>query len=173
MRPGLAPWCRRTNSPGGGPSPSLWGGGLCGRTGASPVTPCTCSSTANAPSPLRGAGRTLDRFLVTLQGLVEALGRWDAIPATVTVWLPPPRVQAHARRCSNDSSTMEHIGTGRRFTYSCTPYGPTSAAPSSLSEDITAIRRPSTLEPPLFGYKIGHDGRIAARIVRTAAHSTA
>jgi hypothetical protein len=28
-------------------------------------------------------------------------------------------------------------------------------------------------EPPLLGYKIGHDGRIAARIVRTDAHSTA
>jgi hypothetical protein len=25
MRPGLAPWCRRTNSPGRSPSPPLWG----------------------------------------------------------------------------------------------------------------------------------------------------
>jgi hypothetical protein len=83
-----------------------------------------------------------------------------------------PRVQVHARRCSSGSSTVERVGKGRHFTYSCTPYGPTSAAPSSLSKDITTIRRPSTLEPPLFGYKTGHDGQIAARIVRTAAHST-
>jgi hypothetical protein len=77
---------------------------------------------------------------------VEALGRWDAIPATVTVWLPPPRVRAHARRCGNGSSTVERVGTGRRLTYSCTPYGPTSATPSSLSEDITAVRCPCTHE---------------------------
>jgi hypothetical protein len=43
----------------------------------------------------------------------------------------------------------------------------------SLSEDITTIRCSPTLEPPLFGYKIGHDDQIAARIVRTAARSTA
>jgi hypothetical protein len=36
---GLAPRCRHTNSPGGSPSPPLWGG-LCGVAGASPVTPC-------------------------------------------------------------------------------------------------------------------------------------
>jgi hypothetical protein len=60
MRLGLAPRCRRTNSPGGSPSPSLWGGGLCSAAGVSPVTPCACSSTANVPSPRRGAGFTLD-----------------------------------------------------------------------------------------------------------------
>jgi hypothetical protein len=32
---------------------------------------------------------------------------------------------------------------------------------------------PLPSKPPLFGYKIGHDDRIAARTVRTAAHSTA
>jgi hypothetical protein len=84
-----------------------------------------------------------------------------------------PRVQAHTRRCSNNSSTVKHVGKGRRSTYSYTPHGPTSAPPSSLSEDIATIHRPSTLEPPLFGCKVGHDGQIAARIVRTAAHSTA
>jgi hypothetical protein len=49
---------------------------------------------------------------------------------------------------------VKRVGTGRRLTYSCTPYGPTSAAPSSLSEDITNLRHPSTLESPLFGYKV-------------------
>jgi hypothetical protein len=33
------------------------------------VTPCTCSSTANAPSPRRGAGCTLDLLSCDLKGL--------------------------------------------------------------------------------------------------------
>jgi hypothetical protein len=44
-------------------------GGLCGAAGASPVTPCTCSSTANAPSPRRSAGCTLDLLSCDLAGL--------------------------------------------------------------------------------------------------------
>jgi hypothetical protein len=60
--PGLAPRCCRTNSPGGSPSPSLWRGTV-------PVTPCTCSSTANAPSPRRRAGCTLDLLSCDPAGL--------------------------------------------------------------------------------------------------------
>jgi hypothetical protein len=48
---------------------TVGGGGLCGAAGASPVTPCTCSSTANAPSPRRGAGCTLDLLSCDLAGL--------------------------------------------------------------------------------------------------------
>jgi hypothetical protein len=45
---------------------------------------------------------------------------------------------------------------------------------ASGEEAVGAIFRCSTtLEPPLFGYKSGHDDQIAARIARTAAHSTA
>jgi hypothetical protein len=175
-----APSCARVSRPGavaptpqGGAHPHHCGEGLCSAAGVSPVTPCARSSTANAPSPRRGAGCTPDLLSCDPTGLEEALGRWNAIPAAVTAWPPSPRVQAHARRCSNNSSTVKRVGTGRRLTCSCTPYGPTSAAPPSLSEDITTIRRPSALEPPLFGYKTGHDGQIAARIDRTAAHSTA
>jgi hypothetical protein len=104
---------------------------------------------------------------------VEALGRWIAIPATVTTWLPYPHVQEHAWRCSNNSSPVKRVGKARRSVYPCTPYEPASAPPSSLSEDITAIRCSPTLEPPLFGYKSGHDDQIAARIARTAARPTA
>jgi hypothetical protein len=104
---------------------------------------------------------------------VEALGRWTAIPATLTAWPPYPRVQAHAGPCSGDSSPVKRVGKERRSAYSLTPYRPASAPPSSLSEDITAIRCSPTLEPPLFGYKSGHDDQIAARIAQTAAHSTA
>jgi hypothetical protein len=71
MRPGLAPRYHRTNSPGGSPSPSLWGGGLCNAAGASPVTPTACSGTANAPSPRKGADCTLDLLSCDLAGLGE------------------------------------------------------------------------------------------------------
>jgi hypothetical protein len=104
---------------------------------------------------------------------VEALGWWTTIPATVTAWPPYPRVQEHAWGCSNDSSPVKRVGKERRSAYSCTPYKPASAPPSSLSEDIAAIHCSPTLEPPLFGYKSGHNDQIAARIARTAAHSTA
>jgi hypothetical protein len=82
MRLGLAPRCRRTNSPGGNPSPPLWGTvrrGQCQSRDAAP------------PAPVRLTRRALEGgpaapsicFLVTLQGSVEALGRRGAIPATV------------------------------------------------------------------------------------------
>jgi hypothetical protein len=51
------------------PIPITVGGGLCGVAGASPVTPCTCSGTANAPNPRRGAGCTLDLLSCDLTGL--------------------------------------------------------------------------------------------------------
>jgi hypothetical protein len=174
------PSCARGSRPGAaaptpqeGAHPHHCGKGLCSAAGVSPVTPCACSSTANVPSPRRGAGFTLDLLSCDPTGLGGGARREERHPCHCYGMQPPPCVQAHARRCSNNSGTAKRMRTGRRFNYPCTPYGPTSAAPSSPSEDITAIRCPPSLEPPLFGYKIGHDGRIAARIVRTAAHSTA
>jgi hypothetical protein len=51
------------------PIPITVGGGLCGAAGASPVTPAACSGTANASSPRRGAGCTLDLLSCDLTGL--------------------------------------------------------------------------------------------------------
>jgi hypothetical protein len=89
-----------------------------------------------------------------------------------TAWLLPPRVRAHVGHCGNNSSTVERAGTGRHLTCHCASYGPMSATPSSLSEGITAVRCPSPSKPLLFGYKIRHDDRIAARIARADAYST-
>jgi hypothetical protein len=50
------------------PIPITVGGGLCSVAGVSPVTPCTCPSTAKAPSPRRGPAAPSIFFLVTLQG---------------------------------------------------------------------------------------------------------
>jgi hypothetical protein len=74
---GTAPSCARGTRPGAtAPTPQegahphhCGGGGLCGAAGASPVTPCTCSGTANAPNPRRGAGCTLDLLSCDLTGL--------------------------------------------------------------------------------------------------------
>jgi hypothetical protein len=51
------------------PIPITVGGGLCNAAGASPVTPAACSGTANARSPRRGAGCTLDLLSCDLAGL--------------------------------------------------------------------------------------------------------
>jgi hypothetical protein len=59
MRLGLAPRCRRTNSPGASPSPPLWGDCAAWLVPV-PWRCAACPGTANAPSPRRGAGRTLD-----------------------------------------------------------------------------------------------------------------
>jgi hypothetical protein len=73
---GTAPSCARGSRPSAaaptsqmGAHPHHCGEGLCSRTGASPVTPCTCSSTADAPSPRRGAGCTLDLLSCDSAGL--------------------------------------------------------------------------------------------------------
>jgi hypothetical protein len=123
------------------------GGGLCNAAGASPVTPAACSVTANAPSPLRGVGCTLDLLscdLVGLGGGARPVGRHPR-----HCWrhgCRPRAYKLHSGRCGNGSGAAERTGTGRRLVCHHAPYGPTSAAPSSLSEDITAIHRPSTLE---------------------------
>jgi hypothetical protein len=97
------------------------------------------------PTPLRLTRRALEggpatpsnRFLVILQGQVVTLGRLHAIPATVDPVRPPPYLQRHAWRCRNHSGAVRHAGTGRRHACHCTPYGSTSTATSSPSEDAT------------------------------------
>jgi hypothetical protein len=112
----------------------------------------------------------LNHFLVFLQGQVAMLGRRDAIPATVGPVRPPPCVQHHAGHCYNHPGAVRNAGTGRRH---CIPYGSTSTATSSPSEDATVnhYARPSKL--PLFGSRARHDDEIVARTVKAAAYSAA
>jgi hypothetical protein len=89
MRLGLAPRCRRTNSPGGNPSPPLLGTvrrGRCRSRDAAPPTPVQLTRRA-----LEG-GRAAPSiyFPVTLQGQDEALGRRGTIPATVNGMVVAP-----------------------------------------------------------------------------------
>jgi hypothetical protein len=71
-----APSCARGSRPGAAkPTPQEgahshhYGKGLCDAAGVSPVTPCACASTANAPSPRKGAGFTLDLLSCDPTGL--------------------------------------------------------------------------------------------------------
>jgi hypothetical protein len=158
--------------PRGNPSPPLWGTVRHGR-----CQPCD----AALPTPVRLTCRALEGgpatpskcFPVVLQGQVVTLGRRDAIPATVNCRRTPPRIQPHAGHCGNSSGTVRHAGTGRRHACHCTSYGSSSATPSRPPGTSRPTTAPLPSKIPLFGYKIRHDGKIAARTIKAAAHSTA
>jgi hypothetical protein len=175
MRPGLAPRCRRTNSPGGSPSPSLWGGGTvrCGRCQSRDAVP---------PAPVRltrralegGAGCTLNLLSCDLTGLgggARPVGRHPChclqygcrplayertpgavatTPALWSVWERDATLPAAVPRTDRRQQLRR-------------AYLKTSQPSAALLPSRT----------PLFGYKIRHDGRIAARIAWAAAYSTA
>jgi hypothetical protein len=142
--------------------------GRCQPRDAAPPTPVRLTCRA-----LEGGPATPSKcFPVTLQGQVKMLGRRGAIPATFNCRQPPPRVQPHAEHCGNSSSAVRRARTGRHHACHCVPYGSSSATPSSPPEGITANHCALPSKPPLFGYKIRHDGEIAARTVKAAAYST-
>jgi hypothetical protein len=74
------------------------------------------------------------------------LDRRDAIPATVGPVRPPPCSQHDAGYCYNHSGAVRHAGTGRLHAYHCIPYGSSSIASSSPSEDATVNYCAPTLE---------------------------
>jgi hypothetical protein len=114
---------------------------------------CQLCGTAS-PTPVRltrhalegGPATPSNHFLVNLQGQVIALGRRDAIPATVGPVRPPPCSQHHAGHCYNHSGAVRHVGTGRRHACHCILYGSSSTASSSPSEDATVNHCAPTLE---------------------------
>jgi hypothetical protein len=95
------------------------------------------SRTTNAPRPRRGACRTLEPFPRESAG-----SNHDVKP----VGTPSPPLWHHARHCCNNSSAVEHAGTGRRHACHCALYGSPSTASSSPSEDATANHYAFTLE---------------------------
>jgi hypothetical protein len=103
---------------------------------------------------------------------VEALGRWDAIPATVNGMAAAPARTGTRRALWQQRQHCGACGNGMP------PYLPLCLVRTDVSNSLkpetsqpSAALLPS--KPPLFGYKTRHDGRIAARIVRAAAYSTA
>jgi hypothetical protein len=104
---------------------------------------------------------------------VEALGWWDAIPATVSGMAAAP-ASTGARQALWQQ--LQHCGACRNGT---PPYLPLRLVQTDVSnplEPYLKTSQPSAAllpsRPPLFGYKIRHDGRIAARITWAAAYST-
>jgi hypothetical protein len=99
------------------------------------------SCDAASPAPVRLTRRALEG------GPATPSIRFSCDPAGLGGGARPVgRHPCHAGRCGNNSSTVGRAGMGRRLTCHCAPYGPTSAAPSSPSEDIAVVRCSSTLE---------------------------
>jgi hypothetical protein len=105
---------------------------------------------------------------------VKALGRWDAIPATVNGMATAP---ARTNRTPGAVATVLAQWSARERGVALPATVPYTDRRQQLPRARLKASQPSAAllpsKPPLFGYKTRHDGRIAARIVRTAAHSTA
>jgi hypothetical protein len=105
---------------------------------------------------------------------VEALGRWDAIPATVNGMAAAP---ARTNHTPGAVATALALWGVREWGAALPATVPRTNRRQQLPRAHLKTSQPSaallTSKPPLFGYGIRHDGRIAARIVRAAAYSTA
>jgi hypothetical protein len=105
---------------------------------------------------------------------VEALGRWDAIPATANGMAAAP---ARTNHTLGAVATALAPWSVRELDAALPATVPRTDRRQQLPRACLKTSQPSAAllpsKPPLFGYKISHDGRIAARIVRTAAYSIA
>jgi hypothetical protein len=105
---------------------------------------------------------------------VEALGRWDAIPATVNSMAAVP---ARTSPRPDAVATAPALWSVRERDAALPATVPRTDRRQQLPRAHLKASQPSAAllpsRPPLFGYKIRHDGRIAARIAWAAAYSTA
>jgi hypothetical protein len=173
MRLGLAPRSCRTNSLGGNLSPPLWGTvqrGRCQPRDAAPPTPVRL----NAPSPRRGADRTLDLLSRDLAGLGCGVRPVGSHPCHCPRHGGRPRAY---KPTPGTVATAPTLWSVRERNAALPATVPRTDRHQQLPRARLKTSRPSAaLLPsmlPLFGYKIRHDGRIAARTVKAAAHSTA
>jgi hypothetical protein len=139
MRPGAA-----APTPQEGAHPHHCGGELCGRTSASPVTPCACSGTANAPSPRMGAGYTLDSLSCDLTGLgggARPVGRHPCHCYGMAA--APARTGARQALWQR----FQHRGTCGNGT---PPYWPLCSVRADVSSSLEPIRRHHSRPPPFY-----------------------
>jgi hypothetical protein len=104
---------------------------------------------------------------------VEALGRWDAIPATVNGMAAAPARTNHTPGAVATALALWSVWE-RDAALPATV--PRTGRRQQLPRARLKASQPSAAflpSKPPFGYKIRHDGQIAARIVRAAAYSTA
>jgi hypothetical protein len=103
---------------------------------------------------------------------VEALGRRGAIPATVN-GMAAPRAYEPTPGAVATAPALWSVRERDVTLPATVPRTDRRQQPPRArlkTSQASAALPPS--KPPLFGYKIRHDGRIAARIVRAAAYST-
>jgi hypothetical protein len=105
---------------------------------------------------------------------VEALGRWDAIPATVNGMAAVP---ARTNHTPGAVATALALWSVRERNAALPATVPRTDRRQQLPQARLKTSQPFAAllpsKPLLFGYKIRHDGRIAARIVGAAAYSAA
>jgi hypothetical protein len=104
---------------------------------------------------------------------VEVLGRRGAIPATVNGMTDAPRVYKPTPGAVATAPTLWSV---RERDAALPTTVPRTDRRQQLPRARLKTSRPSAallpLKLPLFGYKIRHDGQIAARTVKAAAYST-
>jgi hypothetical protein len=148
-----APSCARGSRPGAAaPTPQEGahphhcggGGGLCGAASASPVTPCTCSSTAYAPNPRRGAGCTLDLLSCDPTGLgggARPVGRHPCHCYGMAT--APARTGARQTLWQR----LRHCGACGNGT---PPYLPLCSVRADVNSSLEPIRRHHSRPPPFY-----------------------
>jgi hypothetical protein len=91
-------------------------------------TPRHCaaySRTANAPSPRRGAGGTLECLFRDYTGPRRDIRTAGAVlPVAVSPVRPSPPLLHHAEHCEDIPMLLECTGTRRRHDHHCAAYGP-------------------------------------------------
>jgi hypothetical protein len=81
--------------------------------------------TANAPSPRRGAGGTLECLFRDYAGPRRDVRPAGAVfPVAVNPVRPSPPLPRHAEHCDDIPMLLECTGTRRRHDYHCAAYGP-------------------------------------------------
>jgi hypothetical protein len=123
---------------------TVGGGGLCNAAGASPVTPPAWSGTANAPSPQRGAGCTLDLLSCDLTGLgggARPVGRHPCHCYGMAA--APARTGARQALWQR----LQHCGACGNGT---PPYLSLCSVRADVSSSLEPIRRHHSHPPPFY-----------------------
>jgi hypothetical protein len=126
------------------PHPHHCGEGLCSAAGVSPVTPCACSSTANAPDPRRGAGRTLDLLSCDPTGLGGGARPVERHPCRCNSMAAVP-ARAGARQALQQQ--LQHCETHRNRT---PLYQLLYSVRANVSSSLEPIRRYHHHPPPFY-----------------------
>jgi hypothetical protein len=132
--------------------------------------------TANAPSPRRGAGGTLECLFRDYTGPRHDVRPAGAVfPVAVNPVQPSPPLSRHAEHCDDIPMLLECTETRHRHDCHCAAYAPPLTAPSN--RPTATAGRPTTAPPPskplLYEHRMRHDASTGAGFARTTISSMA